>query len=132
MSQENVETARRSIEFWVRRDFSSLAEVVDPDAVFDVSRNVFNPGVHRGIEGFKQFVEQVDEMWEEFEAKPDELIDAGDRIIAGMRISGKGRDGVDVEMLTFGIWTFRGGKIVRYEGGYRDRSEALKAAELSE
>jgi ketosteroid isomerase-like protein len=132
MSQENVETARRSIGFWVRRDFSSLAKVVDPDAVFDVSRNVFNPGVHRGIDGFRQFVEQVDEMWEKFESEPVELIDAGDRVVAGMRISGKGRDGVDVEMLTFGIWTFRDGKIVRYAGGYRDRSEALEAAGLRE
>jgi ketosteroid isomerase-like protein len=132
MSEENVDTARRSIEFWVRRDFASLAKVVDPDAVFDVSRNVFNPGVHRGIDGFRQFVEQVDEMWEKFEAEPDELIDAGDRVVAGLRISGKGRDGVNVEMLTFGIWTFRGGKIVRYAGGYRDRAEALEAAGLSE
>jgi hypothetical protein len=49
------------------------------------------------------------------------------------RISGRGRDsGVEAEMRTFGIWTFREGKVSRFTGGYRDRAEALKAAGLRE
>ncbi|MEK6327437.1 MAG: nuclear transport factor 2 family protein [Actinomycetota bacterium] len=133
MSEENVETVRRLYGLWPDRDFSSAEEVVHPDAVFDVSRNVFNPGVYRGIDGFLRFIEQVDEMWGNFQFEPEELIDAGDNVVAAIRISGKGREsGVEVEMQLFVIWTFREGKVLRYTGGYRDRSEALEAAGLQE
>jgi hypothetical protein len=53
MSQENVEVARRCSEFWTSRDFAYLAEVADPEVVIDMSRNVFNPGVYRGLDGFR-------------------------------------------------------------------------------
>jgi hypothetical protein len=35
-------------------------------------------------------------------------------------------------MRTFGVFTVRNGRLVRYVGGYRDRGEALEAAGLSE
>ena len=133
MSQENVEIVRRCSEFFRSRDLSYLAQVVDPDFVFDVSRNVFNPGVHRGLDGFRQFIEQVDEMWETFDLEIEELVDGGDRVVTGVRIAGRGRgSGIEVEMHVFNVWMLRDGKVLRYEGGYRDRKEALEAAGLRE
>jgi ketosteroid isomerase-like protein len=130
MSQENVEIVRRCSEFWTSRDFAYLAEVADPELVIDMSRNVFNPGVYRGLDGFRRFVEQVDEMWERFEAEVEELIDAEDHVVTAVRLAGRGRGGVEVEMHIFTVWTLRNGKVLRYEGGYRDRCEALEAAGL--
>jgi ketosteroid isomerase-like protein len=133
MSQENVEIVRRAAEFWTDRDFSPMAEIFDPEIVVDLSRNVFNPDVYRGYEGVRRWVEVVDEMWDEFEAKIEETIDAGDRVFSAARITGKGRgSGVEVSMRTFGVFTVRNGRLVRYVGGYRDRGEALEAAGLSE
>jgi ketosteroid isomerase-like protein len=133
MSQENVETVRRLYGFWRDRDFSVIEDAIHPDAVIDVSRNVFNPGVHRGIYGLRRFVEQINEVWESFEATPEELIDAGDKVIVAHRISGKGRtSGVEADMRLFAVVTFRDGKILRFTGGLRDRAEALEAAGLSE
>jgi ketosteroid isomerase-like protein len=133
MSQENVEIVRRCSEFFRSRDLSYLAQVVEPDFVFDVSRNVFNPGVHRGLDGFRQFIEQVDEMWETFDLEIEELVDGGDRVVTGVRIAGRGRgSGIEVEMHVFNVWMLRDGKVLRYEGGYRDRKEALEAAGLRE
>jgi uncharacterized protein len=133
MSQENVEIVRRCSEFFRSRDLSYLAQVVDPDLVFDVSRNVFNPGVHRGLDGFRRFIEQVDEMRETFDLEIEELVDGGDRVVTGVRIAGRGRgSGIEVEMHVFNVWMLRDGKVLRYEGGYRERSEALQAAGLSE
>jgi ketosteroid isomerase-like protein len=97
-----------------------------------MSRNVFNPGVYRGLDGFRRFVEQVDERWERFEAEVEELIDAEDHVVTAVRLAGKGGGGVEVEMHIFTVWTLRNGKVLRYEGGYRDRSEALEAAGLRE
>jgi hypothetical protein len=59
MSQENVEIVRRCTEYWANRDFSAIIEILDPNAVLDLSRNVFNPDVYRGVEGFRRWVENV-------------------------------------------------------------------------
>jgi ketosteroid isomerase-like protein len=133
MSQENVEIVRRLYAMFPDRDVAPAEDLVHPDGVFDVSRNVFNPGVHRGLDGFRRFVEQVDEMWEDFRIEPEELIDAGDKVVVRSRMSGKGREsGVETEMQIYGIWEFQEGKVLRFTGGYRDRAEVLKAAGVSE
>jgi ketosteroid isomerase-like protein len=133
MSEENVEIVRRCFGFWANRDFSAIPEVVHPDFVLDVSRRVINPAVYHGLDGFRRFVEQVDEVWENFQFEPEEAIDAGDQVFTSVRISGRGRgSGVEAEMREFSIWTFREGKLSRLTGGYRDRAEALEAAGLRE
>jgi ketosteroid isomerase-like protein len=133
MSQENVEVVRRCYEFWTDGDFSFFPELAHPDVVIDVSRNIFNPGVHRGLEGFRHVVEQATEMWEDFRLTPEELIDGGDHVFAAVRMSGRGRgSGAEAEMQLFAIWTLRERKMSRITGGYRDRGEALKVAGLRE
>ena len=133
MSEENVELVRRCYEFWAHRDFSAIEKLVHSDGVFDLSRNVFNPGVHRGFDGFLRFVEQVDEMWDDFQVEPEEFIDVGDNVVVASRISGKGRgSGVEAAMRLYAIWTLREGKVAGFTGGFRDRAEALKTAGLEE
>jgi ketosteroid isomerase-like protein len=132
MSEENVEIVRRCYGFWTDRDFTPLPELAHPDVVIDLSRNVFNPGVHRGLDGFRHMIEQVDEMWDSFQIEPEEFIDAGDNVFVASRISGRGRGGVEAEMRAFAIWTLREGKVSLFRGGYRDRAEALEAAGLRE
>lgn len=133
MSQENVEIVRRCYGYWADRDLSSVEKAIDPDAVLDLSRNELNPGVHHGLDGFRRFVDQIDEVWENFEIEPQEFIDAGDHVVAAVRISGKGRgSGVKVGMELFNVWTLRDGKVMKLTGGYRDRAEALQAAGLRE
>jgi ketosteroid isomerase-like protein len=101
--------------------------------LIDLSRNVFNPGIHRGLGGFRRFVDQIDQMWENFRITPDEFLDAGDNVFVAYRISGKGRgSGIETEMRVFGVWTLREGKVSLFTGGYRNRTEALEAAGLSE
>lgn len=133
MSQESVQVVQRLLGFWRDRDYSAIAGLIHPDAVVDVSRNVFNPGVHHGLDGFRHFVEQIDEVWEDFEITPLEFIDVGDNLVVANRISGKGRgSGVEVEMVLFGVCTFREGKVLRLTGGFRDQGEALEAAGLED
>ncbi len=133
MSQENVEIVRRCYGFWAERDFSQLTEIFDPDVVIDLSRNVFNPDIYRGYDGFRRAVEVIDEVWEGLRIDPEEYVDAGKRVVAKIRISGAGRgSGVETEMKLFNVWTLRDGKVVQLTGGYRDRDEALEAAGLRE
>lgn len=131
MSQ-NVETLRRLYGFFRDRDYAVIEEAIHPDAVIDVSRNVFNPGVHQGLDGLRYFLAQIDEMWIDFDATPEEFIDGGDTVVVAHRISGTGREsGIEAEMRLFVVVKFRDGKILRFTGGLRSREEALEAAELS-
>lgn len=133
MSQENVEIVRRLYGFWGDRDLSAIEDAIHPDAVIDVSRNVFNPGTHHGIDGVRHFLAQIDEVWEDFKSTPEEFIDAGDKIVVAHVISGKGRgSGVEAEMRLFVVIAFRDDKILRFTGGFRNRDEAVEAAGLRE
>ena len=133
MSQENVELVRRYYEGVSRRDWSLLPELVDPDLEIDLSRNVFKPDVYQGYAGLRRFASVVDDMWDDFRAVPTDLIDAGDNVVAAVTVRGRNkRSGVDVTMHIFNVFTLRDSKVVRIVGGYRERSEALEAAGLSD
>jgi ketosteroid isomerase-like protein len=133
MSQENVEIVRRCYHDWARRNLSKLEAILDPDAVIDMSRNLFNPDVYHGHDGFRRWIAAIEDAWDDFEATPEEFIAGEGHVVTAVRISGRGRQsGAEVEMRVFNIWTLRDGKVVALTGGYRDRGEALEAAGLWE
>jgi hypothetical protein len=64
---------------------------------------------------------------------PAEFVGGRDVVVTAVTLHGKGKEsGADVQMQLFNVWTLRDSKVVRIVGGYRDRSEALKAAGLQE
>ncbi len=131
MSRENVEIVRRCIEGFNRRDVAQVLEFLDPDVELDLSRNVFNPHIYRGHAEVERWRSVVEEVWDDFHGVPEELIDAGDKVVTAVTMRGKGKEsGAEVDMQVFQVWTLRDSKVVRLVGGYRDRSEALAAAEL--
>jgi ketosteroid isomerase-like protein len=132
MSQENVEIVRRCNRFWGERDFAQVSELFDPEVVIDFSENVFNPDIYRGYEGLIRLDRTVHEMWDSFKVETEEVIDAGETVIATARLSGiGGRSGVEAEIRGFQVWTLRDGRVLHMKGDYRNRNEALEAAGLS-
>jgi uncharacterized protein len=133
MSQENVEIVRRRYELWDSRQWSAIPELFDPDVEIDLSRNVFNPDVYHGHAGVERYVSAVEEVWDEFHVVPSEFFDGGDNVVTAVTLHGRGKgSGVNVKTELFNVWTLRDSKIAHVVGGYRDRSEALKAAGLSD
>jgi hypothetical protein len=132
MSQENVEITRRAYDSLTVRNLSRLAEFVAPQIEIDLTRNVFNPQVIRGYEGIEQFMTTLNEVWEDFRFEVEELIDAGDNVVAIGRLVGKGKgSGVPVDQRDIHVVKARDGKAVHI-AVYRDRAEALEAVGLSE
>ena len=76
-----MEILQQLASFWRDRDYAAVEKAIHPDAVLDVSRNVFNPGVHRGVDGLRQFMDTTDEMWKSFDVFPLEYIEAGDKVL---------------------------------------------------
>jgi uncharacterized protein len=131
MSEENVEAVRRQHEHF-RRTGEVLPEIYDSDAEWVAAREDPDAATHRGLEAIRGYFAQWTEMFEVLEFRTEELIDAGDKVFAWFRFSGKGiSSGAPVETEQAQIWSFRDGKVVRVEE-YFDRDEALKAAGLSE
>jgi ketosteroid isomerase-like protein len=133
MSQENVEFVRRGYEALNRGD-ESVWELIPADFVMDSSRRLIDPGVQIGRDEVRVYWDRLREAWDEtYRYEPEELIDAGDKVVAFVQVSGGGKaSGAQVEAPVAHVWTFRDGKPATLEYFGEDRAAALEAAGLPE
>jgi ketosteroid isomerase-like protein len=137
MSQENVEIVRRVYDASARRDPEAVLLLYDADVEWDMSHHPMSQmleerGSRRGHDGLRAWFRDWYEVFEDFEHRLVEVIDAGEQIVSVGIDSGRGRgSGVEVERLIAGVWTIREGKVVRV-AWFATRKEALEAAGLSE
>jgi ketosteroid isomerase-like protein len=131
MSEENVDKARQFIDAYNQRDFDAAIKDFDPGIEWVMPEQQQSDS-GRGPEAAIRFFEEIDETMEELTLKPQEFIDAGDRVATRLRHRGRGkRSGVEIdEELYHQVATFHNGKIVRMEY-FADWNEALEAAGLS-
>ena len=135
MSQENVEIVRRQFALLSQDDYEAFFDEFPLEGVFDFSRRLIDPVVLRGPDEMRAWMERERQMWEGDHVgyEPKELIDAGDKVLALVRVSGRGKaSGVEVEAYTWNVMTFRDGKPVEMTYFGDDRAAALEAAGLSE
>ena len=136
MSQENVEIVRRVYDAVARRDSAAVLARYDEEVEIDGTRlpeaRLVEQGVIRGHEGMRRVTRSWDEAWESAEDECEELIDAGERVISVVARRGLGRtSGLRVDAERAGVWTIRGGKVVRTVW-FPSKADALQAAGLSE
>jgi uncharacterized protein len=133
MSQENVELLRAAYDY-VSRTGEAPPEAVHPEFVWDTTtfRGAILPGTWEGIEGTNEFLADWLENFETWSVDIEEIVDAGDKVVAVIRQHGEPKHGgPEVEMRLAQVWTFRDGLAARMEM-YADRDEALEAAGLLE
>ena len=137
MSRENVETVRRVIDAHDRGDFTSVFAAYDPSIEWRLApgwaiASDFEP-VYHGHEGVRAFWRAWFAAWETASFEYEELIDAGDSVVAILSQHVRGRtSGVELEWTSYGqVWTIRDSKIVRV-AFFPTRGEALDAVGLSE
>ena len=133
MSQENAEVVRA---FFARIDRGEAGawDLLPPDFVIDLSRRLIDPVTLRGPDEMRAFYRDMDAAWAGGASlEVEELIDAGDQVLALIRFSGRGKaSGADVEVRVWNLWTFDDGKPVAWTYFGENRVEALEAAGLSE
>jgi steroid delta-isomerase-like uncharacterized protein len=85
VSERNTDTIRRFYdELWNRWDLGLADEIVAPDVRFRGSLGT----TLQGREAFRGYVERVRAAFPDWHNQIDELIDAGDRVVARMTYSG--------------------------------------------
>jgi ketosteroid isomerase-like protein len=129
---EKLEFVRLVHEATGRRDPAGL-ELIDPNVEWDTSAYPFPDlaNVYRGREGVAEFWRRWHAGWEIDEYEMEEFIDAGDDVVVGTRVSGRGRDGIQAEVRIHAVCEIRDGRLVRFRM-YADREWALRAAGLKE
>jgi ketosteroid isomerase-like protein len=131
MSQEHLDAVRSVYDAWGRGDFQGSPDVYDPLAVLVQGEGFPDKGAHLGIEGIRKYTRGFLEAWERITIEADELIEAGDSVIAAVVQRGVGQgSGAPAEFRYFHVWTFRGDRVIRLET-VRERAQALALTGLS-
>jgi ketosteroid isomerase-like protein len=132
MSQENLEIVRRLVEHWEQGDWSWGRDVFhdECEAVFSASWFPEADQYRVGRDALHAWASFMD-AFESFDMRLNRIIDVGDQVVVLTRIEGRGQaSGAEVDALTGGVFTLRGGKIVRYV--LTDAQAALEAVGLRE
>ena len=128
MSQENVEIVRAAAVAYNRGDLDALMDFFDPEVDF-VTLLLRN---HHGKEAIRPLFEENRKTLSGYRLDPDELIDAGDQVIAVVHVGGAGAtSGITLDDRIALVATLKGGLIVRQQT-FRNKTEALEFAGLRE
>jgi ketosteroid isomerase-like protein len=116
MSQENVDRAREFIDAYNRRDFDAATRWFDPDIEWVLPEHQRSDSAI-GVKGILRFWEGLDETFDELQLRPQEFVDAGDRVATRLRHLARGKgSGLELDdELYHQVTTFRNGTIVRIE-----------------
>jgi uncharacterized protein len=131
MSEENVEIVRRIYEAYLSGNYDAAFAVIDPGVEFDGTARP-EGNVYHGHEGLAKALRTWTGTWEAWRLEVVEIIDAGEKVVAVERQSGRGRgSGVPVVQLTSTVFEFRAGKVARM-AWFATPEAGRKAAGLSE
>jgi ketosteroid isomerase-like protein len=132
MSSENVEIVRRAYEAFNSNDPEAAIALLDPEVEWTLPAHFPDAETWHGRERVVEGLTTMAASWDSLNLDVQELIDAGDRVVAlvhiqgraavtGLDLAGRGVDGH--------VWTLRGGRViaVRMYGG---TDEALRAVGL--
>ena len=132
MSQENVEIARRWNAAYNRRDWQALSELADPEIGWWSREDDPAARMVRGHDGLRKGIAEIDDAISELRVEVEELIDAGEYVIAPARVVGHGRgSGVAFEEHEVYVVRVQRGLVTELRE-YHDKDEALEALGLAE
>jgi ketosteroid isomerase-like protein len=125
--EANIETVRKAIDAFNRRDTEAMAALGAKDFEYDWSRSMGpNRGVYKGVDGFLDFVNDQWGTFEDMRVEVHEFIPRGDDVIITITTHARGREGIPVSANSAQLYTFENGRLVRVTL-YQDREEAMAA-----
>jgi len=132
MSRENVQTFRRAIDAFNDGDMELVASVLDSDSEWDWSRSIGpDRAIYRGPSEIVGFWEEFTSGFDAVRIEIEDIVEAGDQLVAAVLSVMSGRDGIEVEARNAWLVTLRDGRLARLEM-FQAKHEALQAAGLGE
>jgi ketosteroid isomerase-like protein len=133
MSKESVQRAREAYDALGLAvgsgDFDAFfRDYVHPEIEWVPLPGALDADVSHGEDAVRGRMMAMLDVMEEPQIEAEEIIDAGEKVVIAIRISGRGRgSGIDVEAHWFHVITERDNKAARIEW-HRSREDALEAA----
>jgi ketosteroid isomerase-like protein len=113
---------------WGQGDFGASLDLFDPHVVFIIPAGFPDTGTYVGGEEIVAYTRGFLEPWTRITIEAEELVPAGDTVLAAVVQRGVGdASGAATELRYFQLWSFRGEKVIRLEN-FRERDAALRAA----
>jgi ketosteroid isomerase-like protein len=116
------------------RDFEAVGRApLEPELEWRSVLAASEGGSYRGVEGLRQWSENVDAIWDAFRLELSELHEADEsRTVTVYRTTGRAKaSGVPLDARVALVWTWRRGKVCGIVS-YTNPDEALEAAGLRE
>jgi uncharacterized protein len=129
MSQDGVRVVQALFEAWASRGLDAAAEFMDPEIEWRAAEGALDDvGEMRGKDALRAYLQDWLDDFDDLAFEPEEVIDAGEHVIAKVRMSGRAKgSGVETELRFFTVCTVRDGKVVKGRE-FWTREEALAAA----
>jgi uncharacterized protein len=133
MSQENVEVVRQYFPAYERGGLDAFAEFWHPDINWRAAEGALDDvGLMEGPDALRHYYEQWEDTFETIRTEVEELVDAGDEVVAVVRGIGRMKESeAEVNIRYAIVFSIRDGKIAAGRE-YLTREEALEAAGLTE
>lgn len=132
MSQEHVDTVRRTLDAWNRRDLEAWLAPSHPEVEWtsQVAQSMHgSETVYRGRAELRRFWEEWHATWD-VNIDVTELFDLGETVVALARVRAHGESsGIDIERPIAYVFQFEDG-LARRARAYFDPQEALAAVGL--
>ncbi len=124
-------TVRRIYDAWNGEGLAGVETYMSHDVEWVNPDYAVEPGTRRGHQGLAAVVQAVDAAFAEYRHEPDELIEAGDKVLVFVTFWARGRDsGVELHVEEQHVWTFENVKVTRVEW-FHNLGDALEAAGLA-
>ncbi len=126
MSQESVDFVRRGFEEFLRAGEFDPADF-DDEFEFDNSNAMIDAATYRGVEGIREYLSLLRQMWEQYRLEPEEYIPIGEeQVVVPIRITAVGRDGIETVAHSAVVYTLRRGKLAHAKA-FQSKTDALEA-----
>jgi ketosteroid isomerase-like protein len=128
MTNSNIEVVQRLFDRFAEGGIESALDGLSKDVVIEIPPDMSaEPDEYHGHDGARRYFNGFDGMIEELRYEALELIPVGERVLARVRLSGRGvSSGVDVALEPYVMHELADGRIIRIRP-YPDREAAERA-----
>jgi ketosteroid isomerase-like protein len=116
---ENPNTALvyETLVAYQQDDEEALQRLIHPEGEIYGAPGIVNAGTYHGYDGFRQWVGQWEEAWEEISYELGELIELDESVIvAPVHVVGRGAaSGVEIDTTFAWVYQWEDGRLIRYQ-----------------
>jgi uncharacterized protein len=126
---ENVDALKKAFDGFNGGDEEAVAAIYQDDAKWEgpAAEEVPGGGTHEGKDKILEMLGGIQEDWENFQATPDEFIDAGDTVVVLGHVDAKHKEsGNELKTPFVHVWRMSDGKAKRVQA-LVDTHEVLEA-----